>query len=121
MWNTRLRTSPEPPPVAKGALINGTMKDSKRAGAYADVVIERGNTYRLLLINTIGWHVKSGFGNQHGEREPEIRTIHTSGLMKFENELQGMEEMAKISERSQISWFGFVTLLPTSTASSRSS
>ncbi|EHL02014.1 putative Laccase [Glarea lozoyensis 74030] len=43
------------PPRAKGALINGKMKSApgpNGKGAYEDVKIEKGKTYRLRLINT---------------------------------------------------------------------
>jgi FtsP/CotA-like multicopper oxidase with cupredoxin domain len=43
------------PPKAKGALINGTMKSApgpNGKGAYQDVKIVKGKSYRLRLINT---------------------------------------------------------------------
>jgi FtsP/CotA-like multicopper oxidase with cupredoxin domain len=43
------------PPKAKGALINGKMKSAPGAtgiGAYENVKIVKGKTYRLRLINT---------------------------------------------------------------------
>lgn len=60
MWLTGLAAERGGPPRAKGATINGTMKNAAGGGAYANVVIEQGKKYRLRLVNTAvdaGWKV----------------------------------------------------------------
>lgn len=60
MWITGKAAERGGPPRAKGATINGTMKNAAGGGAYANVVIEQGKKYRLRLLNTAvdaGWKV----------------------------------------------------------------
>lgn len=69
MWLTGNRAEHGGPPQAKGALINGTMKNSAGGGAYPNIVIEQGKKYRLRLLNTAvdaGWKVSL---DKHNFRE----------------------------------------------------